>query len=70
MLHDLYYTLKPILPRRLQIEARRKYADWQMSRNGSHWPIDPEAGETAEAGRAGPTASALRWYSPTTWGAP
>ena len=33
------------MPRRLQIEARRKYANWQMSRNGHHWPIDPEAGK-------------------------
>ena len=45
MLKDLYYALKPIVPRRLQIEARRKYVAWQMSRNGHHWPIDPEAGK-------------------------
>ena len=45
MLHDLYYALKPIVPRRLQIEARRKYANWQKSRNGHRWPIDPEAGK-------------------------
>jgi glycosyltransferase involved in cell wall biosynthesis/peptidoglycan/xylan/chitin deacetylase (PgdA/CDA1 family) len=45
MLHDLYYALKPIVPRRLQIEARRKYIAWRMSRNRRHWPIDPEAGK-------------------------
>jgi len=45
MLQDLYYALKPIVPRRLQIEARRKYANWQMSRNGHRWPIDAEAGK-------------------------
>ena len=45
MLHDLYYILKPIVPRWLQIEARRKYASWLMSRNVHHWPIDAEAGK-------------------------
>jgi uncharacterized protein len=44
MLKDLYYTLKPIIPRRLQIEARKKYAAWQLSKSGAQWPIDPEAG--------------------------
>ena len=45
MLHDLYYALKPIVPRRLQLEARRKYIAWRMAGNGHHWPIDPEAGK-------------------------
>ena len=45
MLHDLYYTLKPFVPRRLQIEARRRYAVWQMSKNRHRWPIEPEAGK-------------------------
>ena len=44
MLQDIYYALKPIIPRWLQIEARKKYVAWRMSRNGHHWPIDPEAG--------------------------
>jgi len=48
MLQDLYYAFKPIVPRRLQIEARRKYVNWQMSRNGYRWPIDPEAGKRPE----------------------
>jgi len=45
MLQDIYYRLKPIVPRWLQIEARRKYADWQLTKNGTHWPIDFEAGK-------------------------
>ena len=48
MLHDLYYSLKPFVPRRLQIEARRRYAAWQMSKNRHRWPIDSEAGKRPE----------------------
>jgi len=45
MLRNLYYALKPIVPRWLQIEVRRKYANWLMSKNRHCWPIDPVAGK-------------------------
>jgi predicted glycosyltransferase/peptidoglycan/xylan/chitin deacetylase (PgdA/CDA1 family) len=48
MLQDLYYFLKPFVPRRLQIEARRKYVAWRRAGNGHHWPIDPAAARSPE----------------------
>jgi hypothetical protein len=48
MLRELYYTVKPIIPRKLQIEARRAYARWLIYKNGHKWPIDPDAGKKPE----------------------
>jgi hypothetical protein len=45
MLKELYYTMKPVIPRWVQIEARRAYARWLMFMNGHQWPIDFEAGK-------------------------
>lgn len=36
-----YYTVKPLLPRRLQIAMRRRYAQRQAQREFPHWPIEP-----------------------------
>lgn len=36
-----YYALKPLLPRRLQIAMRRRYAKRQMRTEFPHWPIEP-----------------------------
>ncbi len=44
MLRDLYYALKPVIPRWLQIELRKRYVARRMSENRHRWPIDPEAG--------------------------
>ena len=42
-LHSLFYTLKPCIPRRLQIFLRRRIAH-QKRRKYSHiWPIDPNS---------------------------
>lgn len=38
-----YYILKPLLPRPLQIFARRLRAKSHMARNGHHWPIWEQA---------------------------
>jgi len=36
-----YYALKPLLPRRLQIAMRRRYAKRQMRTEFPRWPIEP-----------------------------
>lgn len=36
-----YYALKPMLPRRLQIAMRRRYAQRQMRTEFPRWPIEP-----------------------------
>ncbi len=36
-----YYALKPLLPRRLQIAMRRRYARRQMRTEFPRWPIEP-----------------------------
>mgnify|MGYP000862242998 CR=1 FL=1 len=43
MLYDFYYTLKPLIPRPVQILMRRQHAGWLLSRVGYRWPIDDTA---------------------------
>jgi len=38
---NAYYKLKPLLPRRLQIAMRRRYARRQMRTEFPRWPIEP-----------------------------
>jgi len=38
---NAYYKLKPLLPRRLQIAMRRRYARRQMQTQFPRWPIEP-----------------------------
>lgn len=40
---DLFYLLKPFIPRRLQIAARKMLAARKRSSVGNIWPIDPRA---------------------------
>ena len=40
-LMSAYYTLKPFLPRALQLALRRAYASRQASRDFPAWPIEP-----------------------------
>jgi hypothetical protein len=40
-----FYTLKPLIPRRLQIGLRRKIVAVQRSRSIESWPIDERAGQ-------------------------
>jgi peptidoglycan/xylan/chitin deacetylase (PgdA/CDA1 family) len=44
-----YYTLKPLLPRRLQLAMRRLYAKRQARREFPRWPIEPILVERREA---------------------
>jgi hypothetical protein len=41
--YQAYYTLKPIIPRFLQLFLRRKVVQYKRSKVGQKWPIDPEA---------------------------
>jgi hypothetical protein len=43
-LTGLYYTLKPFMPRRLQIFLRRKRVEYLRNICQDIWPIDPRAG--------------------------
>ena len=38
---DLYYALKPLMPRRLQLALRRAYAPTQAKREFPAWPFEP-----------------------------
>ena len=40
---NLYYSLKPLIPRRLQLTLRQRRASHQH-RNSHHWPISEDAG--------------------------
>jgi hypothetical protein len=40
---NIYYNIKPLLPRAAQIACRRAMASFKRRRNFDIWPIDPEA---------------------------
>lgn len=44
--NSVFYTLKPIIPRRLQIVLRRRMALSKRKKCGDVWPIDPNAGNS------------------------
>lgn len=48
-LRELYYRIKPIVPRSLQIALRRYIARRKLESVGHVWPIDPEAGKAPQA---------------------
>jgi hypothetical protein len=43
-LNKIFYTIKPIIHRRLQIFFRRQAVKYQCKKYSHIWPIDPEAG--------------------------
>jgi glycosyltransferase involved in cell wall biosynthesis len=43
---DFYYTIKPLIPRRIQIAIRRQVVRRQRVKYRDIWPIDPAAGNT------------------------
>jgi len=43
LINRIFYTLKPIIPRRLQIFLRRQIAFYTLKKKGHIWPINPEA---------------------------
>jgi hypothetical protein len=48
-MRDIYYTVKPLLPRRLQISLRRKLVHHKRKSCESIWPIDEGASKLPEA---------------------
>ena len=44
LLNRIFYTLKPAIPRRLQILIRRQIALYKRKKYAYIWPIDPNAG--------------------------
>jgi len=46
--YRLYYSIKPLIPRPLQLFVRRKVVNWKRESYGHIWPIDIEAGRVPE----------------------
>lgn len=44
----IFYTFKPLIPRRLQIFFRRQTALYKRKKYAHIWPVDPSAGEPPE----------------------
>ena len=47
--HQLYYTLKPFIPRWVQIQVRRQVALRKRARYSDIWPIDGNAGKPPDS---------------------
>ncbi len=47
-IQDIYYNIKPLIPRRLQIALRRRYVINKRCFCGEVWPINEEAGKLPE----------------------
>jgi len=45
---NLFYVLKPCIPRKLQLFTRRQIGFHKKKKNDHIWPIDPEAGNTPD----------------------
>ncbi|MEZ4703109.1 MAG: hypothetical protein R2834_22470 [Rhodothermales bacterium] len=52
MLREVFYRLKPLIPRTMQIAMRRRLIEWQRRQVEPIWPIDP-ASATPPAGWTG-----------------
>ncbi len=48
LINRIFYTLKPAIPRRLQIFLRRQIALYKRKKHAHIWPIDPSAGKPLE----------------------
>lgn len=48
LLTRIFYTLKPFIPRRLQLFLRRQIAAYKRKKYAHAWPIDPNAGDPPE----------------------
>jgi hypothetical protein len=53
-LREFYYTLKPLIPRPLQIALRRQVASRKLKSVGHIWPIDPEASKAPQGWKGWP----------------
>ncbi len=50
---QVYYMLKPFMPRRLQLLLRRQRLQLQRRRHAHHWPIDADAAHQVPSGWRG-----------------
>ena len=57
LLNRVYYSLKPLIPRSVQLAMRRRIALWKKSRYESSWPIDEKAAITPEGWKGWPNIS-------------
>ena len=48
IINQLFYTLKPLIPRSAQITIRRQIAKHKRRKNGYQWPIDPNSAKPPE----------------------
>ena len=48
LINHTFYTLKPLIPRPVQIALRRQFAQHLRRKNGYLWPIDPNAAKPPE----------------------
>lgn len=53
-LRQLYYAVKPIIPRSLQIALRRQITFWKLKSVGDVWPIDSSAGKVPQGWKGWP----------------
>jgi hypothetical protein len=53
-LRDLYYTVKPLIPRSVQVALRRQVALQRLKSVGHIWPIDPNSGNPPVGWRGWP----------------
>jgi peptidoglycan/xylan/chitin deacetylase (PgdA/CDA1 family) len=54
ILNNIFYTIKPLIPRRLQIFLRRQVVQYKLKKNSHVWPIDPKAGKKPEGWQGWP----------------
>jgi hypothetical protein len=47
-LNNIFYTIKPLIPRRLQLFLRRQIVGYKRKKFSHIWPIDPNTGKTPE----------------------
>ena len=53
-LNKIFYTIKPLIPRRLQISLRRQIALYKHKKYAHVWPIDPDAASPPEGWQGWP----------------
>ena len=54
LLNNIFYTLKPFIPRQLQIFLRRQIIQYKRKKYRHIWPIDPKAGTPPEGWQGWP----------------
>jgi len=53
-LNNIFYTIKPLIPRQLQIFLRRQVVRYKCKKYSHIWPIDPNAGKSPQGWQGWP----------------